>query len=168
MTSKQPMSLLINLRRLERGNLKLQGEILPADLDIEAVDELIRVEKPLRYDLEAQKLDKNVLVQGTLSLALNCECARCLKPFTQTLELKGWVCHLPLEGDEKAVVSNDCVDLTPYIREDILLELPQRPLCKPDCDGLPEKGGQVAEKIEKTVQAKEELSAWAELNKLKL
>jgi uncharacterized metal-binding protein YceD (DUF177 family) len=56
--------------------------------------------------------------------------------------------------------------LTPYVREDMLLELPRHPLCRPDCRGL--------EKI-KTSRAqntggKDELTppAWAELDKLKL
>jgi uncharacterized protein len=162
------MPLLINLRQLERQSLKLTGELSTADLELESVDELIQFEAPLKYDLEAQKLDTNILIQGNLTLPLKCECARCLKPFTKDLELAGWVCHLSLEGDEKPVVSNDCVDLTPYIREDILLELPQRPLCKPECSGLPKRAGRAAKKTEKAGQTKEELSAWAELNKLKL
>ena len=162
------MPVLINLRQLERKNLKLEGELTAADLEFESVDELMHVVDPLRYDLEVQKLDQNILVQGSLELPLKCECARCLKPFVHNVELPAWACHLPLEGDEKPVISNDCVDLTPYIREDILLELPQRPLCKPDCSGLPKQAGRDGKKTEKAGQTKEELSAWAELNKLKL
>lgn len=162
------MALTVNLRQLERQNIKLQGELSPADLELEALDELIRVEAPMRYDLEAQKLEEGILVQGSLKLALKCECARCLKSFSRNLELANWVCHLPLEGEEKAVVSNDCVDLTPYIREDILLEFPQRPLCKPECSGLPKPATRKAKKTENAGQTKEQLSAWAELNKLKL
>src|SRR6267142_5069926 len=131
------MSLLVNLRHLETKNVLLKGELAAAELDLGELDELIRVEKPLRYDLETQLLDGSVLVQGGLELDLQCECARCLKPFVQRLELMGWACHLPLEGEEKALVANDCVDLTPSIREDILLELPQHPLCDPGCSGLP-------------------------------
>jgi uncharacterized metal-binding protein YceD (DUF177 family) len=47
--------------------------------------------------------------------------------------------HLPLEGEDKVPVDNDCVDLTPFVREDILLEFPQHPLCKPDCGGIENK-----------------------------
>ncbi len=118
---------------------------------------------------EAQRLDKNILVQGNLTLPLKCECARCLKTFTKDLELAGWVCHLSLEGDEKPVISNDCVDLTPYIREDILLELPRNDrCCKPECSGLPRRAVGLQKKPKKPVRTKRQLSAWAELNKLKL
>ena len=74
-----------------------------------------------------------------------------------------WACHLALEGEEKAAVINDCVDLTPYIREDILLAFPQQPLCEPECKGLAnmrkKRPGAEPEAVSDT---------WAELNKLKL
>ncbi len=160
------MALLINLRHLENKNVLLKGEMAAAELDLEGLDDLIRVEEPLRYELEAQKLEQSVLVQGNLALNVSCECARCLKPFKYRLKLTDWACHLPLEGEEKAVVANDCVDLTPSIREDILLGLPQHPLCKAECSGLP---GKTTGKTRKTGvgQAKDGSSAWVELNKLK-
>jgi uncharacterized protein len=159
------MSLLINLRHLEKAELPLKGKLPAAELDLDDVDELIRVEGPLKYDLEAQKLEKSILVQGSVELDLKCECARCLKPFTHRLEFADWACHLPLEGEEKAVVAGDCVDLTPFLREDILLELPQHPLCQPDCRGLVKKPA--VRKKSDAGRTKEGSSAWTELNKLK-
>jgi uncharacterized protein len=161
------MSVLINLRRLEKGDLHLQGEVPVAELDMAGVDELIHAQKPLEYDLEAQKMEAGILVTGDLRLDLKCECARCLKEFEYRLELRQWACHLPLEGEEKAVISNDCVDLTPYMREDILLGLPQHPLCKPECGGLPKKAIGKTKKKNGVGQSRENGSAWAELNKLK-
>jgi uncharacterized protein len=161
------MALLVNLRQLEKQNLHLDGEIPPSELDIEHIDELVRAEQPLKYDIEVQKLEGGILAQGRLELTLKCECARCLKPFEYNLELDDWTCHLPLEGEEKADIVNDCVDLTPSIREDILLEFPQHPLCKPECSGLPKKAVEKTKKTGGTGKAKEVSSAWAELNKLK-
>ena len=160
------MSLLVNLRHLERDNVELEGEMPAAKLDIEGADELVHARNPLEYKLEAQKVEDGILVMGELGITLDCECSRCLKPFEHRLELPEWVCHVPLEGEEKAVVTNDCVDLTPYIREDILLGFPQHPLCKPECSGLPKKA---SAKTKKTggMQTKDSSSAWAELNKLK-
>jgi uncharacterized metal-binding protein YceD (DUF177 family) len=53
--------------------------------------------------------------------------------------------------------------LTPFVREDMLLNFPQHPLCKPDCAGL--KTGQ-AKKLGGDEESKP--SVWVELNKLKL
>jgi uncharacterized protein len=122
----------------------------------------------LDYDLEVQKLEEGLLVQGHLHLVLECECVRCLKPFPYHVELDNWTCHLPLEGEDGVPVVNDCVDLTPHLREDILLEFPRHPLCNPECRGLP--GTSIGESRNTSVTDKPDVGspAWAELNKLKL
>lgn len=162
------MSLLINLRHLEHKDLSLTGELSPADLEVDGIDELIHAPHPLTYNLEAQRLDKNLLVHGSLHLTLECECARCLKPFSRELDFPHWAAHLELEGEEKAEIVSDCVDLTPYIREDILLALPQRPLCKANCGGLKTQPPTRAKSSIRADQIDEASSAWAELDKLKL
>jgi uncharacterized protein len=151
--------LKVNLRHLESHEQHLKGELPVEKLDLDLHDEMIRAEKPLHYDLEAEKLHDAVLVQGKLGITLECQCVRCLKSFQKRLVLDHWAVHLPLEGEEKATIDNDCIDLTPFVREDILLEFPQHPLCKPDCRGL--------KKISKKDRDENE-SAWSELNKLKL
>ena len=159
------MPLKFNIRHLEQKNLSLKGELPVSELGIEQLDEVIHAHQPLFYDLEVQKLDNAVLVQGSLRLNLECECVRCLKPFRQQLTLDDWASHLPLEGEDKAEVVNDTVDLTPYIREDIVLSLPQQPLCEPECKGLqtPSKGMALGGSKKQSPS-----SAWSELNKLKL
>src|SRR5207249_120273 len=94
------------------------------ELDLDTHDEMIQPVEPLEHDLEVQKIEDGLLVHGRLHLKLNCQCVRCLKPFQYDLDLQNWSCHLPLQGEEQAPVVNDCVDLTPYLREDILLEFP--------------------------------------------
>lgn len=155
--------LKINLRHLEEHGLHLKGDLSAAELDLGVEDELIRVEKPLRYDLSVELLNHALLVTGTLALPLDCECARCLKKFTTDLKIAGWALHLPLQGEDKVSVDNDCVDLTPFIREDILLDFPQHPLCKPDCAGLKRKTARKAKAADKPA-----LDVWAKLDKLKL
>ena len=160
------MSLKLNIRHVEQRNLRLNGELSPSELDLDRLDELIHIEQPLFYDLEAQTLENAILVQGTLRLRVRCECARCLKPFPMELLLEDWACHLPLKGEEKVAIVNDLVDLTPFIREDIVLSLPQHPLCEPECKGLQGRNKSLASGgIDKKDSAS---SAWAELNKLKL
>lgn len=157
------MPLLVNLRHLEEHPLRLDGELTLDELDLDVRDEMVRPVAPLKYNVEVQKLEDGLLLQGALTLELDCQCVRCLKPFRSKLELKDWTRHLPLQGEDAAVVSNDCVDLTPYIREDILLEFPQHPLCQEDCSGLP--SGSVGQG--KISGPPADASAWDELNKLK-
>ena len=160
------MRAVINLRHLEENNVRLSDQLSVDELDIDSRDELVQVKRPLGYDLEGQKMEGGVLVQGTLRLTLDCQCARCLKGFTFPLSLDNWVCHLPLTGDETAEVINDCVDLTPYIRDDIVLAFPQRPLCEPECKGL--VGLAKAKQPSGISEADAASNPWAELDKLKL
>jgi uncharacterized protein len=158
------MPVTVNLRHLENKEVHLEGEITARELDFEGLDEVIKVNEPLRYDLEVEMSGANLLVQGSLALTLDCECVRCLKPFQFSVELDPYAALVSLEGEDKAPVVNDLVDLTPYLREDILLAFPQHPLCEAECDRLPpvppgEPSG-TSERSEKT--------AWDELNKLKL
>jgi uncharacterized protein len=162
------MPLTINLRHLETDSIRLEGHLPVKELDIDPHDEVIQVGQPLEHDLEVQKLEDGLLVQGRLHLVLDCQCVRCLKPFQHRLELDHWACHLPLEGEDCVAVVNDCVDLTPYVREDILLEFPRHPLCNPDCRGLPNMSIGKPRNTSGTGKTEVGSSAWAELNKLKL
>jgi DUF177 domain-containing protein len=162
------MPLLFNIRHLEHQAVTLRGELPVAALDLVGVDELIQADSPLRHDLVVERHERSILAQGRLGLELRCECVRCLKSFEYRLAFDSWSCLLPLEGEDKVPVSNDCVDLTPYVREDIVLAYPQHPLCEPECPGLlaaspngarPSSGASVAADLP---------AAWAELNKLKL
>jgi uncharacterized protein len=161
------MSLPVNLRHLDAGNIRLEGTLAVEELDIDPRDEVIQVCHPLEYDLEVQKLEDGLLVQGALRLVLDCQCVRCLKPFQHRLELHNWTCHLPFQGEDHVAVVNDCVDLTPLVREDILLEFPRHPLCDPECRGLPRTSIDPARNAGDTGKTGADSSAWAELNKLK-
>jgi len=161
----QNMSLNVNLRHLETRNVTLRGELSPQELDLDVRDELIHVTQPVEYEIEVEILDASLLLQGKLRVALECECVRCLKKFSRRLDMDNWTLQLPLEGDEKVSVENDCVDLTSFVREDILLEFPQHPLCKPDCGGLKIKAGKSMQNADKHGPKP---SVWTELNKLKL
>jgi uncharacterized metal-binding protein YceD (DUF177 family) len=160
------MPLTINLKHLEAKDLLLKGELPVEDLDIQTHDEIVQAKLPLEYDIRVQKMESNLLITGILRLVLDCECVRCLKPHQQTVELPEWACHIPLIGEDAVAAPNDTVDLTPFIREDILLEFPQHPLCEAECSGLPE--AETARKGPKDPGASQEASsAWSELNKLK-
>jgi uncharacterized protein len=161
------MPLLINLRHLEKGDLTLKGELPASELDLDIHDEMVQAEKPLEYDFEVQRLEQSLLVQGRLRLPVECKCVRCLKSFIDEVTLDRWTRHLALEGEEKAAVVNDFVDLTPYVREDILLEFPQHPLCEADCSGLLKMHPGTRENAGDPKQTKRESSAWDDLDKLK-
>ena len=162
------MPLTVNLRHLEEHPVRLAGALPVAELDLDTRDEVIHVSEPLAYELEVEGMDGGLLARGWLHLNLDCQCVRCLKAFKYRLKLPHWTVHLPFEGEEAVKVTNDLVDLTPYVREDILLEFPQHPLCDPECRGLPKSLIGRSKKTSSAKSSGQESSTWAALNKLKL
>jgi len=157
------MPITVNLRHLANKNVRLEGEISPEELEIEKSDEMIHAGESLKYDLEIELSGLNLLVQGKVEFNLDCECVRCLRPFKNLIKLDPYSAFVPLEGEDKAPISNDLVDLTPYLREDILLAFPQHPLCEAGCDRVPE----LTRSKQFGTSTKGDKSAWDELNKLK-
>jgi uncharacterized metal-binding protein YceD (DUF177 family) len=158
------MPVIVNLRHLEKKNVELEGELTPKELGFENLDEVVKAKEPVRYELEVEQNGANLLIQGALETTLDCECVRCLKPFKYDLKLDPYDLLVPLEGEDKAHVDNDLVDLTPYLREDTLLAFPQHPLCEAECDRLP-ASSEFKQAGDSVLGQK---SAWDELNKLKL
>jgi uncharacterized protein len=160
------MSLRLQLRLLDNGPVRLKGEVPASTLDLAPLDPLIEVPTPLRHDLTAERLDDAVLARGNLSLDLRCQCIRCLRVFKHPIRLEEWACHIPLSGEDAPPMKDDSVDLTPLVREDIFLALPQHPLCEPDCAGV-----KIPSRVQKKIDvptADEDKSPWDVLDKLKL
>ncbi len=159
------MPVTVNLRHLEDKDVHLEGELAAEELDFGKPDEMIQTNEPLDYDLEVEQSGNNLLVRGHLHLPLACQCVRCLRSFVYEVDIDPYDALVPLEGEDSASVTNDLVDLTPYLREDILLAFPQHPLCEADCNRVPELQSSKAAVPSAQGVGK---SAWDELNKLKL
>ena len=162
------MPVEFNLRHLEGRDLLLKGTLPPEELDLGVQDELLQFPLPLSYDLQVERMEDSILARGRVELPLRMQCARCLKPFDGSVVLPEWVCHLPLTGEDAVEIANDCGDLTPYLREDILLALPQHPLCGSNCVGVQGSILRAEGAPPAGPTPQQERSAWAELDKLKL
>ena len=160
-----PMSLKVNLRLLEKESIQLDGDILGSELAPDFHDELMRLSHPVEYELTVDRQSESLLVIGSLRTHVDCECSRCLKSFVLSVRLDEFSVLSPLEGEDALPVDGDFADLTPSVREDILLSLPTNPLCGPDCRGLKPKGQ--SRELQVREQA-EPNSAWSALDNLKL
>lgn len=161
------MSLLVNIKQLADQNAHLAGELSAEDVGFDFQDEIVTLTQPLKYKLEVQHLDDALLVTGELELPVECVCVRCLKPMPEVIRLRNWACHIPLEGEDRPAIVRDSVDLTPYIREDMVLALPTHPVCREDCPGLT---GKTKQSLRTAAASRSEnvASPWDKLNNLKL
>ena len=113
----------------------------PADLGIEVLG--VPEGSPVELDLRLEAVMEGVLVTGTARAVLEGECARCLEPIHDEVEVRFQeLCVYPdqhVDPDEEFEVSklrDDLVDLEPLLRDAVVLALPFQPLCQDDCPGL--------------------------------
>ncbi len=98
----------------------------------------------LSLDLRLESVMEGVLVSGTVQAELAGECARCLDPFTDRLQVPIQELFVypdsttDTTSDEGEVgrLEQDLIDLLPVVRDATVLALPLTPLCRPDCLGL--------------------------------
>ena len=87
----------------------------------------------------------SILVSGAVAAPWEGDCRRCLGPATGTLTAEVRELYEerpnPETPDESYKLKGDELDLEPLVRDAVLLELPQAPLCSEACAGLcPECG----------------------------
>jgi uncharacterized protein len=110
----------IHLRQIPADGLHLEGEEECPIPDLEAED--VRCTGPLGYSLDVGISEGALWASGSLAQPVELRCVRCLESFPFVIEAKAFSLHLDLSGPE-------LIDLTPYLREDILLNLPAHPHC---------------------------------------
>lgn len=94
----------------------------------------------IHLDLRFEAVEEGVLVSGVADVELAGECARCLEPLEDDLEVDLQELFVYPESeageDEVSRIVDDYIDLEPLIRDQVVLELPFTPLCREDCAGL--------------------------------
>ncbi|HEV7871725.1 MAG TPA: DUF177 domain-containing protein [Modestobacter sp.] len=136
----------MDLRELGRraGSLREWDATLPAPAGWGV--EMIGVPEgaPVQLHLRLESVMEGVLVSGQVDVPVAGQCARCLEPVTDALELDvqelyayaGSTTEATSEEDEVRRVDGEHLDLGPLVRDAVVLALPLSPTCTPDCAGL--------------------------------
>ena len=150
----------IHLRQIPATGLHLEGEETCPIRELETED--IHCSGPLRYNLDVGLSEGALWANGSLAQPVELRCVSCLEKFPYEIKVPAFAMHTELGGPET-------VDLTPAMREDILLNLPAHPHCDRDgkrsCPGARPQAMTADEKREQ--EAKREHD-WEALDKLKL
>lgn len=112
-------------------------------------DGVCRFLGPLETSLQVAREYDHLRVEGRTSTSVSVGCARCLGEYQLHLESeftlffrksRGEACDEEVELGQHDLVSlsyeGDEIDFTPCISEQIVMELPYKPLCKAECKGL--------------------------------
>jgi uncharacterized protein len=144
--------------RIEVENLKEKAEVFSheyAPEEVELGEENARLVSNAEVQGSASRKGEEVRLRGTIRTEVELLCDRCAAPSRAPLEVEFDARFIPQTAaaveDESvelltedlglAAYEGDAVDLDDLVREQILLALPSRNLCREDCKGLCAKCG---------------------------
>ena len=148
------------MNQIPPDGLHLAGE---EDCPLENLAD-VRCVGPLRYDLDVGVSDGALWAQGAIAQTVELRCVACLENFEHEIKVPAFALHMDLHGPET-------IDITPVLREDILLNLPVHPHC--DRDGRQVcRGPKIVRAVNfaspERVEAEKREHDWGELDKLKI
>ena len=141
--------MMINLTDVFTSEGKDRRESLQAELDefsYMGSDYRICEKSPLA--MEFSNIDRGkVLLEGHMRLVMEIPCDRCLRTVKEPLEIS-FSQELfspealgPEEADEQNFVHGYELDAEAFVKNEILINMPVKVLCRPDCKGICKKCG---------------------------
>jgi uncharacterized protein len=124
------------------------------------------------------RTNRGILVQGVLQTIVPTECSRCLNTFDCPLTIaieeeyfpiidvnSGSALEISDEPDSFRIDEHHILDLREVIRQNALLTIPMKPLCRDDCPGICPKCGKDLTKVTCNCEKEEIDPRWAKLIK---
>jgi uncharacterized protein len=109
----------------------------------------LTVVRPIEIECRLSKVDREVVVQGTLRAVACLTCSRCAEDFEQSLSVVLDAVYLPLPeiSSERAKALDEgtadvysyaeqVIDITELVRDKLFLSIPLQPHCMVGCKGL--------------------------------
>lgn len=138
----------IEVDKLKEAGTPFAHVYAPDELELE--DELLRVASEAKVEGRASKRREQVRLNGRVDAAVEVRCDRCLAPVVVPVNADFDVTYIPAEAAETeseatelqaddlsfAVYEGVSLDIDELAREQLLLALPARQLCREDCKGL--------------------------------
>jgi uncharacterized protein len=138
--------------KLDVSNVPETGLVVNVELDASEID-ISGAPADLagnpRLEGRVLEVDEKILLKGSLSGAFSLSCSRCLSSFSHPFGIEvsaEYANAAEKEPDDQAdavppevtriAFVGDEIDLSLGIREDLLLNVPLKPLCREDCRGL--------------------------------
>ncbi|MDP3981014.1 MAG: DUF177 domain-containing protein [Chlamydiota bacterium] len=119
--------MLINIKQIPEGGLCIEHAEPTGGMGLN--DERVHFDEHIFVRVKAYCFNDRLYVIGSINTNVSLECGRCLEKFSQLIGSEDFSC-------DYEILTDDVIDLTDRIREDIIVALPIQPLCQSDCRGL--------------------------------
>jgi uncharacterized protein len=167
----------IRVDSIHEGSKPIEGTVDPTAMQLD--DSYCSFDKPLTFSGYATRNAEDVRVKGSLTGSIKSQCSRCLEAFTMTIDLVMDTAFVPRRGDSEdedgtfepgsilSYYDGDSIDLLQEIKDLILVNLPIKPICRPDCRGLCPQCGAELNKSPCQCEQDKGLSPFDKLKELK-
>ncbi len=128
---------------------EIPEEGIELELSEDIRSESVKPAAPVQASLKIEKAASEVFIRGVVSGTIELQCSRCLKTFTMDIKSRIEVVYHPAESigrDEHYELKSDELDMGFYkndtletgalLEEQLLLHVPMKPLCSPECKGI--------------------------------
>jgi uncharacterized protein len=117
----------IKVNQIPFEGLVMEEAISPRSLDLETDEVAFRGN--LKVRALVSKITNALAVEADIVAPVRMRCSRCLVEVDTDLTKK-------LELTYQVSTAQETIDISQDIREEIILDYPVNPLCRPDCKGL--------------------------------
>jgi uncharacterized protein len=139
--------MFLDVKELAVRKVLIRKSYAPGSIDYQTSD--IKQAGPLEVNVTAELLEGNIRVAGDIESKVELVCARCLEPVVEEVHRSFDLFYSPLPKDakpEEARLKDDDAEIGFYegeglfladvLREQVLLALPMKAICRSDCRGL--------------------------------
>lgn len=121
-------TLKIKIKNIQSSGLKESLQVAARDLGLEDAGD-IHFNHPVRVDFNLEKVSDMVLANVKVVAKFSTICGRCLEEVQEELKEN-------LDLNFSINPRDEFIDLTEDIRQEMVMDVPVRVLCKQDCKGL--------------------------------
>ena len=143
-----PEGLWIDIEDIGDEGLNVEFIKNPSYFDFRDRD--FKIVKDVTINCTLTKCDEVIYLNGQISTFVELTCSRCLDNFTDEISTKFSLEYLPEKGESSSkeeleliesdlnisYYTGDKIDILPTVRDQILLSISIKPLCKGNCLGL--------------------------------
>jgi DUF177 domain-containing protein len=138
--------MFLDVHELELHEIFIDETLAPGKIDF---GRGIQQVEPLQVKGSAELVETEIHLEGSLQTAVEVSCDRCLEPARRKAEVEFDLYYRPIQTiarNEEVEMTEDDLDIGFYqgnglmledaVKEQVLLALPMKNVCRPDCAGL--------------------------------
>ncbi len=144
--------MIIDLASVGKNPKTIELEFEPANIDL---DDGMQLAENAAFNGEISRDGTRTRVKGNITTVVSTDCSRCLEPVAKDIDLEFEAVfvdaadeptddeiEVTVEELDESLIADDQIDMSEVVREQLILAMIEKVLCKEDCKGLcPQCGG---------------------------